>query len=163
LSRAGSSSAAGHDRTSAIRSSDRPKICSSFSPGDSRRHAATEGDHYSVGLGQGLETSGEIGCVAGDIVLGNLAADDNQPGGNPHPRMKLFGLIELRHPIDQRQPASSGALGIVLVRLRIAEINQDAVAHIAGAKPAKARDNLCDAAMIGPDDPAQILGIEPRG
>src|SRR6516164_4474389 len=62
-------------------------------------------------------------------------------------RVELFGLIELRHPIDQRQPATRGALGIVLVRLRIAEINQDAVAHVTGDKPAKAIDNLCGAAM----------------
>jgi hypothetical protein len=49
------------------------------------------------------------------------------------------------------------------VRLRIAEINQDSVAHIAGDKPAKTLDDLCDAAMVSADDPAQILGIEPRG
>jgi len=96
-------------------------------------------------------------------MLDNLAADDHQPGGNPDPRVELFGLIELRHPIDQRQPASRGALGVVLMRLWIAEIHQDAVAHVAGDKPAKALDNLCDAAMVGADDPAQILGIEPRG
>jgi hypothetical protein len=75
--------------------------------------------------------------------------------------VELLGLIELWHPIDQRQPASRGALGVVLVRLRIAEINQDAVAHVAGDKPAKSFDDLCDAAMVGADDPAQILGIEP--
>ena len=48
------------------------------------------------------------------------------------------------------------------MRLWIAEINQDAVAHVAGDKPAKALSNLCDAAMVGADDPPQILGIEPR-
>jgi hypothetical protein len=47
--------------------------------------------------------------------------------------------------------------------LRISEITQDAVAHVAGDKPTKALDNLCDAAMVGADDPAQIFGIEPRG
>jgi DNA-binding winged helix-turn-helix (wHTH) protein len=124
--------------------------------------AGASGDDDSVRLGQGLQPGGEIGCITGDIVLDDLAADDNQPGGNPDPHVKLFGLIELRHPTDQRQPASRGALGVVLVRLRIAEINQHAVAHVAGDKPAKTLDNLCDAAMIGADDLAQILGIESR-
>jgi hypothetical protein len=124
--------------------------------------AGARGDHDGVRLGQGLEASGEIGRIAGDIVLDHLAADDNQPGGNPDPRVELFGLVQLQHPIDQRQPASRSALGVVLVRLRIAEIHQHAVAHVAGDKPAKALDNLCDAAMVGADDPAQILGIEPR-
>jgi len=48
------------------------------------------------------------------------------------------------------------------MRPRIAEINQDAVAHVAGDKPAKALDDLCDAAMVSADNPAQIFGIEPR-
>jgi len=116
-----------------------------------------------VRLGQGLQPRGEVRRLAGDIVLYNLAADDNQPGGDPDPRVKFFGLVQLLYPVDQRQTASRGALGIILVRLRIAEINQDAVAHVAGDKPAKPLDDPCDAAMVGADDPAQILGIEPRG
>jgi hypothetical protein len=55
------------------------------------------------------------------------------------------------------------ALRVVFVRLRISEVNQDPVAHIAGDKPARDLDNLCYAAMVGTDDPAQILGIKPRG
>ena len=87
-------------------------------------------------------------------MLDNLPTDDNKPGGNADPRMELFSLIQLRYPIDQRQPASRGALGVDLVRLRVAEINQDPVAHVAGDKPAKAFDNLSDAAMVGAKDPA---------
>jgi hypothetical protein len=71
-----------------------------------------------------LQARGEIGGVAGDIVLDNLAADDHQPGGDPDPRVELLGVTQLRHPIDQRQPTARGALGVVLVRLRITEINQ---------------------------------------
>ena len=123
--------------------------------------AGTGGDHDGVGLGQDLQASGEIWRITGDIVLDDFAADDHQPGGDPHPHVKVFGLIELRHPIDQHQTASRGALGIILVRLRIAEVDQHAVTHVAGYKPAKAFDDICDAAMIGADDPTQILGIEP--
>src|SRR6516225_5392226 len=100
--------------------------------------------------------------LAGDIVLDNLAAHDDQPGGNPDARLELFALTQLRHPLDQRQPAARGPLGAVLMRLRIAEINQDAVAHVAGDKPAKALGNLCDAAMVSADNPAQIFGVEPH-
>jgi hypothetical protein len=49
------------------------------------------------------------------------------------------------------------------MRLGIAEINQHAVAHILGNKAAKAGDGVGDAAMIGADDLAQILGIEAGG
>jgi len=48
------------------------------------------------------------------------------------------------------------------MRLRIPEVNQHAIAHVASDKPVKALDNLCDAAMVGAHDLAQILRIEPR-
>jgi hypothetical protein len=54
------------------------------------------------------------------------------------------------------------ALGIVLVGPRIAEIGQHAVAHVLGDKAAAASDDLGDAAVIGADDRAQILRVEPR-
>ena len=41
-------------------------------------------------------------------------------------------------PLDQRQAGADGALGGVLVRLRIAEIDQHAVAHEAGDEAAEA-------------------------
>jgi hypothetical protein len=48
------------------------------------------------------------------------------------------------------------------MRLGIAEINQHAVAHILGDKTAKAANGVGDAAVVGTDDLAQILGIEAR-
>src|SRR6516225_273279 len=48
------------------------------------------------------------------------------------------------------------------MRLRIAEIDEHTVAHILGDKAAKAGDDVGDAAMVGADDLAQILGIEAR-
>jgi len=64
------------------------------------RLSGPRGNDYSVGLGQGLQPSSEVGRLADDIVLNNFTADDNQPGGNPDSSVKLFGLIQLRHPID---------------------------------------------------------------
>ncbi len=61
------------------------------------------------------------------------------------------------------EPGADRALGIVLMRLRIAEINQHAVAHIFGDKTAKPSTMSATHAMVGTDDLAQILGIEPRG
>ena len=54
------------------------------------------------------------------------------------------------------------ALGVILVGDWIAEIGQHAVAHVAGDEPAQPRDILGDAAMIGLDHVAKVLGIEPR-
>ena len=49
------------------------------------------------------------------------------------------------------------------MRLRIAEVNEHPVADQSGGKAAKAGDYLADAAMIGGDDVAQVLWIEPCG
>ena len=45
---------------------------------------------------------------------------------------------------------------------RVTEIDQHAVAHVFGDKAAKAADGVGDAAVVGADDLAQILGIEAR-
>ena len=60
------------------------------------------------------------------------------------------------------QPGPDRPLGIVLMRLRVAEIDQHAVAHVLGDKAVEPGDDLGDGAVIGADDLAQILGIEPR-
>ena len=46
------------------------------------------------------------------------------------------GSIELRHGFDQGKPGADRALGIVLMRLRIAEIGEHAVAHVLGDEAA---------------------------
>jgi hypothetical protein len=48
------------------------------------------------------------------------------------------------------------------MRSRVAEIDQDAVAHVVGDEAVEPGDDLGDGAMIGGEDLAQILGIEPR-
>jgi hypothetical protein len=62
--------------------------------------------------------------------------------------------------VDDRKPGASRALGIVLMRLGIAEINEHAVAHVLGDKAGEAGDRVGDAAVVGADDLAQILGIK---
>ena len=42
--------------------------------------------------------------------------------------------------VDDREPGADGALGVVLVRVRIAEIGQHAVAHVLGDVSVEARD-----------------------
>jgi len=65
--------------------------------------------------------------------------------------------------VDDRQPGTSRAFGVILMRLGIAEMDQHAVAHILGDKAAKAADGVGDAAMVGADNLAQVLGIKARG
>ena len=61
---------------------------------------------------------------------------------------------------DHREPGPDATLGVVLMRLRIDEINQDTVAHVFGDKPRAAADRVGDGAVIGADNLAKILGVE---
>jgi hypothetical protein len=51
-------------------------------------------------------------------------------------------------------------LSIILMRLRVAEIDQHAIAHIPGDEAIEPGDDFADGAVIGGDDLAIILGIE---
>jgi hypothetical protein len=70
--------------------------------------------------------------------------------------------IEATDSVDHVQPRPDRPLGIVLMRSRVAEIHQNAVAHVFRDKSIEPGDNLGNGAVIGADDLAQILGIEAR-
>ena len=130
--------------------------------------ARARGDDDRVRLGQGLQPGGEVRRLTDDRLFLRRAfadqiADDHQPGGDPDARLELGGFdIEATDSVDHAQPRPDRPLGIVLMRPRVAEINQNTVAHVFRDKAVEARDDLGDGAVIGGDDLAQILGIEPR-
>ena len=64
---------------------------------------------------------------------------------------------------DQLQPRPHRPLGVVLMRLRIAEIDQHAVAHVFRHEAAEAAHGLGDAFLIGRNDLAQVLGVHAGG
>ena len=126
-------------------------------------------DDQGVRRGERLQTGGEIGRLADYIALLRLAGADqfahhDQPGGKPDAHlMTAVGGEKLRDRIDQRECAAYGIFSVVFVRLRIAEINKNTVAHIFGHVAAETGDDLGGASVIGGDDFAQILRIEAGG
>ena len=111
---------------------------------------------------------GEVRRLADDRLLlsrscTNQITDDHQPGGDPDACLEFDGFdIEATDSVDGAQPRPHRPLGVVLMRLRVAEINQDAVAHVSGDEALEPDDDLGDGAVIRPDYLAQILGIEVR-
>jgi hypothetical protein len=130
--------------------------------------ARTRGDDDLVRLGQRLQTGGEVRCFPDDRLLLRRAladqiADDYQPGGDPDTRLELDGFdIEATDSVDRAQPRPDRPLGVVLMRLRVAEIDQYAVAHVPGHEAIEPGDDLGNGTVIRSDDLAQILGIEAR-
>jgi hypothetical protein len=63
----------------------------------------------------------------------------------------------LRHPLDQGKPGANRTFRIVLMSLRVAEINEDAAAHVLGDEPAVTLDQLRVRGVIGADDRPQVF------
>src|SRR6266702_243147 len=125
-------------------------------------------DDHRVRLGQRLKPRGQIGGLTDHHMLLRRAlpdeiADDHQPGGNANSHSQSCPRtdIESCHGRDQCQPGAYRALGIVLIRPRIAEICEHAVAHVSGNETAKLLDLLGTAAVVRANDFPQVLRVEP--
>jgi hypothetical protein len=110
-----------------------------------------------------LEASGKIGRLAYHrLLLGrscsDQVADHNEARCDPDPDLQgRTGMrCDLRNRLGKIEPGANCAL----VSLRIAEIGQDAIAHVLCDKAAVALDHLRAAAMICADDSTQVLRID---
>ena len=116
-----------------------------------------------------LQPRREVRRLADDAALLRLAradqvADDDQPGRDADTGLqRQRGVLSAAHRRDQLQPGPHRPLGVVLVGLRIAEIDEHAVAHVFGDEPAEAAHGLGDAFLIGRNDLAQVLGVHAGG
>ena len=54
--------------------------------------------------------------------------------------------------VDQFQPCAHGSLGVILMGLRIAEVDKDAVAHVLRDKATEAQHGFSDAFLISRDN-----------
>jgi hypothetical protein len=125
----------------------------------------TLGDDDHVRLGDALQACRKVGGLADDAALLRLPgpdeiADHDQAGCNSDAHPEQFFAAQLAHRFGERQPGPDSPLGIVLVRLWIAEIHQHPVAHVLGDETVEPGDRLGDALVIGADYGTQIFGIE---
>ena len=100
-------------------------------------------DHDRVGFGKSLQAGGEVRRLAHDAALlpfagGDQIADDDLSGSDADANPQWLGLLEPPDGIDESKAGSHRLLGGVLVRLRVAEIHQHAIAHVLGDKAAEA-------------------------
>ena len=105
------------------------------------------GDDERVRHGERLQPGGEVRGLADDPALLRRAladqiADHGEPGGDAEPHAQILSRRQSADRLDHRQPGAHRPLGIVLMRLRIAEIDQHPVAHVLGDKAVEAADRL---------------------
>src|SRR4029077_18574789 len=87
----------------------------------------------------------------------------HQTSGDADPNRKFFPLgPERLRSQTERQAGPHGSLGVIFVRLWVAEIDQHAVAHVLGDKAIEMGDRFGDATVIPADHLAHVLWIKPR-
>src|SRR5262245_7890914 len=96
-------------------------------------------------------------------IEGSVTYGVSQPCGNANSHLQSHAraITEPCHGTDQCEPGAHGALGIVLVCLRIAEVNKHAVTHVSGDDAIGLGDLLDTTAVECADDVPELLGIEP--
>ena len=125
-------------------------------------------DHDAAGRRQLLHARREVRRFADDAALlcfavADQIADDDQPARDADAGGERSSVqFQPRDPLGEREAGAHRALGIVLMRLRIAEIAQHAVSHIFRDKAPQAADLLGHRRVIGAVELSQILGVEPR-
>ena len=67
--------------------------------------------------------------------------------------------VELWHGLDQGKSGPHGALGVVLMRLRIAEIDEHAIAHVLRDEAAEAAHGVRDALLISGNNLAKVFRV----
>jgi hypothetical protein len=129
-------------------------------------------DDDLVRLRQCLQTRRQVRRLADDRGLrcrsfADLVADDHRSRGDADPHRELDPGrprdrgIQLRHRIDDIETHPHRTLGLVLMGPRVAEIDEDAVAHVLRDKAVVAPDRRAAAVLIRRDDVAQIFGSIP--
>ena len=116
------------------------------------------GDDDRVRLGNALQPCRKVRRLADNAALLRLARSDQIADYDQarwqcrHGFAAELAAFNALDRCDQLQPGPYRPLGVVLMRLRIAEIDQHAVAHVLRYEPAEALHSLGDALLIGGND-----------
>jgi hypothetical protein len=108
----------------------------------------------------------EHGLLLGGTVPDEVARDDDSRR-DPHPHRERLRHRNRRrqpgHGIDHCQTRTDRALGVVLMRMRVAEEHEDPVAHVARDRSPVPPYALGAGGLVGADDVAQLLQLESVG
>jgi hypothetical protein len=88
---------------------------------------------------------------------------DTKAHRDPDPMaLREMGIECLQHP-QHPKTSTDGALRVILVRLGIPKVDEQAIAQVLGNVPVKALDDLRAGALVGAHDLPQVFGIEVGG
>src|SRR6185312_4968913 len=86
-------------------------------------------------------------------------ADDDKTRCDADARLERRVGLQITYSSDQLQPCAYCPLGVVLVRMGVAEVEQHPVAHELRDETAEATYGLRGAILIGRNDLAEVFGV----
>src|SRR5262249_9026202 len=109
----------------------------------------------------GLQPRSKVWGLAGHRALlgrpgAGQVADYDQPSRNPDPCRKALAMLGRNIP---NRAGAHRAFSIVLVRLGVAEIYEDPIAHVLRYEPAEALHGFGDALLVDRNDLAQVFRV----
>jgi hypothetical protein len=134
---------------------------------DAEKPARTFSDDDGVRLGTPLQPRRKVRRLADDAPLLRLTRTDqvanhHKASSDADAGLKQSTRFQPTHRLDQLQPRPDGSLGVVLMGLRIPEVDQYAVAHVLRYEPTETLHGLCDRLLIRRNDLAQVLWVHAR-
>jgi hypothetical protein len=130
--------------------------------------SAFRNDH-GVWLCEALQARRKVGCLADDAALLRFARPDQITDNDEASRNTDTGLKwrfrsggDLVHCADELQTGTHCPFRIILMSLRIAKIDEDAVTHVFSDEALVTANHLGDPAMIRADHFTQVFRIKPR-
>ncbi len=131
--------------------------------------AGVRANHDRAGHGERLQARREVRRLADDRLLLRRAvadhvADNDSPRGDADPKLQrnVDLSMEMRHGLDQHEPGAHRLLGVILMRVGIAEIGKDAVSHMSGDVSLVTVDHLGDAGVIRSNHLPHVLRVQLR-
>src|SRR5207245_2159195 len=85
------------------------------------------------------------------------------PLRQPPPVGRVDSVVQLSHRVEKGEPPAHRPLGVVLVRLGVAEVDEQAVAQVLRDMAAKAGHGLGGSALVLRGDLPPVLGVELPG
>src|SRR6516162_2886420 len=126
------------------------------------------GNDDFVRFGEHLQPRGKVWRLADDRLFSggprsDQIADHREPGSKADTDFQQLACFKSAYCLDHGEAGAHRALRIILMRSRVAEIGEHAIAHVPGDEPIELADDIVDGAKVLVDNLAQILGVEPRG
>src|SRR5262249_12450272 len=101
-----------------------------------------------------------LACAAADLAHHDEPGMDAEAHGDTRAVMRLQVRVEGVHSPKNPEASPYGSLGIVLMRLRKAKVDEQAITEILRNVSVKTLDDLRARGMVGAHHRPQVLGIE---